>query len=118
MSRTSSGVRLRETQIIIDSLACLSCSVSRKSRWSGRPDRTRVSQVPQIPSRHEKSTFRPASSSVFMIEVPGFTVSRPAEQTTSVTLPAGTSYFDVEVDDSATGVVLTQQTWAVGVSAS
>ena len=43
-------------------------------RWSGTPSRTRVSQVPQVPSRQLDSTATPAARIASSTDVPGSTV--------------------------------------------
>ena len=69
--RTSRAVQERETQIIMQSPARRSSSVSTESRWSGRPSRTAVSQVPQVPSAQDDRTPIPASSTTSRIERSG-----------------------------------------------
>ena len=61
----------RETQIIMQSLAWRSSSVSTESRWSGTPLSTAVSQVPQVPSAQDDRTPTPASSTTSRIERSG-----------------------------------------------
>src|SRR4029077_886367 len=70
-SSTRRSVHERETQIIMQSLAWRSSSVSTESRWSGTPLSTAVSQVPQVPSAQDDSTPIPASSTTSRIDRSG-----------------------------------------------
>ncbi len=49
----------RETQIIMQSPTSRASWSSTESQWSGTPSSTGVSQVPQVPSRHEDITRSP-----------------------------------------------------------
>jgi hypothetical protein len=74
-------VQERETRGYMQSPAARSSSFSRKSRWSGVPARTVVSQVPQVPCRQEDSTSTPAAATASSTETSGVTVTnhpRPA----------------------------------------
>ena len=72
---TRRSLQERETQMYMQSPAARSSSSSRVSRWSGSPARTVVSQVPQMPCRHEERTSTPADPTASSTVSPGFTVT-------------------------------------------
>src|SRR5687767_8112822 len=69
-SRTRRALLEPEQQIIMVLLASRSAVVSTRSRWSGVPSRTRISQVPHTPSVQEYGASTPASSSASRMVLP------------------------------------------------
>ena len=77
-SRTRRADRQRETQIIIASLDARSSRRAPSRGGRRRPRRTSVSQVPQMPSRHEPSTLTPASWTTSKTDLSGGHLERHA----------------------------------------
>ena len=75
----------QETQIIMQSPARRSSSVSMKSRWPGSPSRTAAWHVRQVPSGQEDRIPTPASSTTSRIERPAANV----QGATALTVAAG-----------------------------
>ena len=105
-SRTSRSVQDRDTQIIMQSPARRSSSVSTESRWSGTPPSTAVSQVPQVPSAQDDRTPTPASSTTSRIERSGgiVRVSSLAASELRLLVPPDRSILDV-VEEAGVGVL-------------
>ena len=96
-SSTSFGDFAPEQQIIIVLPSARSSLDNMESRWSGIPEITRVSQVPQTPWQHEWGTAIPASSSADKIVRPkGMGMLRPVLASSTMRPPA--------VDGSSRGI--------------
>ena len=91
-SSTRRGPAARETQIIIVVPASRSSGVRTESRCSISPSSTGVSQVPQVPFRHDDTTRAPCSSTTSrMLRSSGTSTVTPvsASSTSNRLLPHG-----------------------------
>src|SRR5690606_10198431 len=87
-SSTSRSSQERDTHGNMQSFAARSWSARIASRWSGRPESTVVSQVPQIPCRQDDSTSTPAARTASSTEASGGTsTTTPARANSTVNGP-------------------------------